>query len=246
MSGVNTEMQKNNSNTDALRKYIAKQSEIVSAKRAEASALQNKIDTFMDENRPMKRENFQSYLDKYAEVVSPLHAEQKKLHDTEDVAELKRRVAVKSYVEIIANVIRKEIKEGGKLYKVPCHFKKFSDFVKQTIEEYKIPNLSMYLDAEYGVYLQWRYADWSKDYCSLCRKENGQAVPYDGDPDFKIYTPSEIETAARAFLKEQKKFFDTVEALEKKAKELGENYRYFKPVHNGPSFIYGSHFLKRD
>lgn len=232
---------------EALKNYISKLTADIRKKSSKRDKIEKQITAFLDEHKSMKREDGKSYIAFYSEKCAPLHKQSARLYEDIETLKMKRRVATRSYAELVAQDIRDVVKDGGILAGVPVHFKKFSETVKKIIEDNSINNFYVYIDYSYtySLYLDWSYNNQKGDSVYICDKKNGAAVVNSNMKDRKVYSPEDIETSAKIFLKEQRKFFNAVDALEKKAKELGSAFPYFRASRKGPSFIYGAGFLDR-
>ena len=236
--------------TKELVQYIEKQEKALNG----VKAAQKENKTAIDAN-VAKYKQGSKFVD--GDTLSVLIQESKRLSDVskrlrekEAIYDLRIRLAVNSVVALVCESICDEIKEGGRLYGVCSHYKKFAAVVAEKVQESGLNGLSAYLDLSfsYSLSLNWDYKNLRNNSTWLCKKGlNGIAELSEDSRPLKVYQAAEINKVVAEYIRDEKACYKLVSALEKKAKEISDKYSYEKRTGIGQTdtLIYGSYYGER-
>ena len=223
-----------------LVKYIRKQEKalaVVCGKRREIEdATAEAVERYRNSH------NVNEYVEWHTTHETKTGETYKSLGDKVKILTLKRNIAVRCIATMICEAIRDELKEGGKLFEVPTHYKKFTTIVDEKIAEAGLDGLRAYLYKSFStVYLSWRYSD-VKDEDFVATKKDGYGycelkVSYHQ----RIYRADEIDKVVSDYLREEKACYRMAAELEKRAQAIKGRYDHVEPTGIGKTgnLIYG-------
>lgn len=218
-----------------------------------------RIKALQKENKTLREANVAQYPEKFersermhalVQETKRLDAEYSKLHEKELVYGLRIRLAVCSIVALICASIREEVKEGGKLYGVSSHYKKFAAVVEEKVREAGLDGLRTWLDLSFSrsLFLNWEYGSIRRECCYLGIKGINAVVELPENPvDQVVYPAGDIDKVVAGYLREEKACYRMVSALEKKAHEISRTFTYCVKTGIGQTdvLIYGRTYGER-
>lgn len=166
------------------------------------------------------------------------------LKEKKRALQLSLDAAMESYGAIIAEALTSLFIEGGSLFNIPVHYKKFKEGIDKALAEYKTESISVYCSTAYchvSVDVSIGNIETREYVASLddgCVSVNLNAKPR------KVYEVEKIRPAVRQYIKLENIMLKQAEAFEKRAKEIRESFPYLETKNiNKPHIIWGKQFL---
>lgn len=193
------------------------------------------------------RESGSGFLKAHKKAEADLEAVNKNLISLKEkkrALQLSLDAAMESYGAIIAEALTSLFIEGGSLFNIPVHYKKFKEGIDKALAEYKTESIGVYCSTAYchiGVDVSIGNIEIKEYVASLddgCVSVNLNAKPR------KVYEIEEIRPAVRQYIKLEDIMLKQAEAFEKRAKEIRGNFPYLESKNiNKPHIIWGKQFL---